>query len=76
MLGGRAVASDPRVAFGVHCDLAEFAQNQLDWTLGRNPFDMCLLYGFGVRNPPSADQRGRHGQRRHLERHHRRAAER
>jgi hypothetical protein len=38
--------------------LAEFAQNQLDWTLGRNPFDMCLLYGFGATNPPSAVSAG------------------
>ena len=42
------VARDATDAFGVRRDLAEFAQNQLDWTLGRNPFDMCLLYGFGV----------------------------
>lgn len=51
ILGGRALG-------GVSPKLAEFAQNQLDWTLGRNPFDMCLLYGFGVNNPPSAESAG------------------
>lgn len=58
ILGGRIVASDPATRFGVSPRLAEFAQNQLDWTLGRNPFDMCLLYGFGATNPPSAVSAG------------------
>jgi hypothetical protein len=51
ILGGKALG-------GVSPKLAVFAQNQLDWTLGRNPFDMCLLYGFGVNNPPSAESAG------------------
>jgi hypothetical protein len=58
ILGGRAIAPDPQGAFGVSPELATFAQNQLDWTLGRNPFGMCMLYGFGVRNPPSAESAG------------------
>lgn len=60
VLGGRIVASDPHTRFGVSPRLAEFAQNQLDWTLGRNPFDMCLMYGFGVKNVPSAISAGEH----------------
>ena len=28
-----------------------FAQNQLDWTLGRNPYDLTMLHGFGHKNP-------------------------
>jgi len=31
--------------------LEEFAQDQIDWILGKNPFDMCMLYGFGRNNP-------------------------
>jgi Glycosyl hydrolase family 9/Cellulase N-terminal ig-like domain len=58
ILGGRIVASDPATRFGVRPRLAAFAQHQLDWTLGRNPFDMCLLYGFGAQNPPSAVSAG------------------
>ena len=58
ILGGRIVASDSTTRFGVSPRLAEFAQNQLDWTLGRNPFDMCLMYGFGAANPPSAVSAG------------------
>lgn len=60
VLGGRIVATDPASRFGVSPRLAEFAQNQLDWTLGRNPFDMCLMYGFGARNVPSAVSAGEH----------------
>jgi len=58
ILGGRLVAPDPKNAFGVRSDLATFAQHQVDWTLGRNPFGMCMLYGFGARNPPSAESAG------------------
>ena len=58
ILGGRQTMPASDGAFGVSAELASFAQNQLDWTLGRNPFDMCMLYGFGVHNPPSAESAG------------------
>jgi hypothetical protein len=59
ILGGRALGGKSNGPhFGLDPKLAEFAQNQLDWTLGRNPFDMCLLYGFGATNPPSAKSAG------------------
>lgn len=32
---------------------AGYAQSQLDWTLGRNPYGISMLYGFGQRNPPT-----------------------
>ncbi len=32
---------------------ASYAQSQLDWTLGRNPYGISMLYGFGKRNPPT-----------------------
>jgi Glycosyl hydrolase family 9/Cellulase N-terminal ig-like domain len=57
VLGGRITRSEAG-PFGVSPRLAEFAQNQLDWTLGRNPFDLCLLYGFGVKNPPHSKSAG------------------
>jgi GH18 family chitinase len=31
--------------------LARYAQDQLDWILGRNPFDASLLHGTGHQNP-------------------------
>jgi hypothetical protein len=30
--------------------LRRFAHDQLDWILGRNPFDACMLHGFGRGN--------------------------
>src|SRR5258706_240100 len=49
-LGGRAAGQSGAV-FGVSGPLAVFAQHSLDWILGRNPFDVCMLYGFGGHNP-------------------------
>ncbi len=40
--------------FGVSPALAQSAQAQLDWTLGRNPYGISMLYGFGAINPPAA----------------------
>lgn len=57
ILGGRITGREAS-PFGVSPRLAEFAQNQLDWTLGRNPFDLCLLYGFGIKNPPYSRSAG------------------
>lgn len=28
------------------------AQRMLDWILGQNPFDLCMMFGIGRRNPP------------------------
>lgn len=58
LLGGRLIAPDPTGPFGLRKELAEFAQNQVDWTLGRNPYGMTMLYGFGQRNPPHAESAG------------------
>jgi hypothetical protein len=59
LLGGRISNPEPTGAFGVSKELAEFAQNQVDWTLGRNPYGMTMLYGFGKLNPPSAESAGK-----------------
>jgi hypothetical protein len=32
-------------------ELADFAQDQMNWILGLNPFDSCMLYGRGRNNP-------------------------
>lgn len=58
LVGGRAVEAAPGQPFGVSPDLARMAQASFDWTLGRNPYDMSLLYGFGAKNPPHADSAG------------------
>jgi len=51
LAGGKEVFADSSNRFGVKGELAIFAQNQLDWTLGRNPYNLCMLNGFGINNP-------------------------
>lgn len=55
IVGGRATANFSEGNFGVSRTLADFAQNQVDWTLGRNPYDLSMLNGFGVNNPVPYD---------------------
>lgn len=67
VVGGRAISSPDQTnntgkaitanhaSFGINNELAVFAQNQMDWTLGRNPYDLCMLNGFGVNNPVPYD---------------------
>ncbi len=31
--------------------LGEYSQNQLNWILGLNPYDICMVQGFGRNNP-------------------------
>ena len=53
-----SVAAAARLAARVFSDdaefrakLAAFAENQLNWILGLNPFDSCMLNGVGRNNP-------------------------
>jgi Glycosyl hydrolase family 9/Cellulase N-terminal ig-like domain len=46
-LASRLFADDARW----QAELKAFAQNQLNWILGLNPFDSCMLYGRGRNNP-------------------------
>ncbi|ALN57885.1 glycosyl hydrolase, family 9 [Lysobacter enzymogenes] len=52
-VGGRALAEHGAAGYGLSADRAGYAQSQLDWTLGRNPYGICMLYGFGRSNPPT-----------------------
>jgi Glycosyl hydrolase family 9/Cellulase N-terminal ig-like domain len=54
-----SVAAAARLAERVFADdaafrgqLEAFATNQLNWILGLNPFDSCMLNGVGRNNPP------------------------
>lgn len=53
VVGGRLVAPTTGAGFGIPADWAGYAQSQIDWTLGRNPYGISMLYGFGRRNPPT-----------------------
>jgi len=47
-LAARRFADDPAFA----AQLRAYAQHQLDWILGLNPFDASMLHGSGRNNPP------------------------
>jgi hypothetical protein len=47
------VVAGRKVGATIPADWAGFAQSQLDWTLGRNPYGISMLFGFGRRNPPA-----------------------
>ena len=51
LLGGAVARPTPGQRLGVSHELGSFALDQLDWVLGKNPFDTCMLAGFGRNNP-------------------------
>nr|WP_295382478.1 glycoside hydrolase family 9 protein [Pseudoxanthomonas sp.] len=53
VIGGRKLAEHGTAGYGLRGNRAGYAQNQLDWTLGRNPYGISMLYGFGEKNPPT-----------------------
>jgi hypothetical protein len=46
-LASRIFSDDRKFQLGVRA----YAQDQLNWILGLNPFDSCMLYGRGRNNP-------------------------
>lgn len=53
VIGGRELAQRGAAGYGLPADRAGYAQSQLDWTLGGNPYGISMLYGFGRKNPPT-----------------------
>jgi hypothetical protein len=51
IVGGRLVYPG-KAAFGVQQHLADYASNQVSWILGCNPYNMCMMYGYGKNNVP------------------------
>lgn len=49
--GGRLVYPDKN-AWGVRAPLLQYAFNQVSWILGKNPYDICMMYGYGKKNVP------------------------
>jgi hypothetical protein len=60
IVGGRLVypGSGP---WGVKPALAEYAERQLSWILGCNPYSLCFMYGFGENNVPYMHSNFGHG---------------
>jgi len=51
ILGGRLVYP-ANEGWGVKKEMAEFAPDQMDWIMGRNPYGVTFMHGFGANNPP------------------------
>jgi hypothetical protein len=51
ILGGRLVYPADN-GWGVRKELAEFAADQIAWIMGRNPYGVTFMHGFGRNNPP------------------------
>ena len=51
IVGGRLVYPD-NAPFGVKPELAIYAENLVSWVLGCNPYNMCMMYGYGHNNVP------------------------
>ncbi|HKG08597.1 MAG TPA: ThuA domain-containing protein [Pedobacter sp.] len=51
IVGGRLVYPAAG-GWGVKPELASYAQQQLSWVLGQNPYNVCFMYGFGKNNVP------------------------
>jgi type 1 glutamine amidotransferase len=51
IVGGRLVYPGTG-AFGVKKELADFATHAVSWILGCNPYNTCMMYGYGRNNVP------------------------
>jgi len=60
IIGGRLVYPG-HAAFGVNQQLAEYASHLVSWVLGCNPFNICLMYGYGQNNVPYMSSMYGHG---------------
>jgi len=49
--GGRLVYPEKN-ALGVRADIADYACSIINWELGNNPYQICMMYGFGQINVP------------------------
>ncbi|MES2456052.1 MAG: glycoside hydrolase family 9 protein [Bacteroidota bacterium] len=63
LVGGRLVYPANN-AWGLRADLAGYAQQQMSWILGCNPYNVCFMYEFGKNNVPYMKALFGHGSQR------------
>ena len=51
LAGNHFAGSDEEELRSLATRLEVFAQDKFDWLMGKNPYGLCMLYGFGDRNP-------------------------
>ena len=49
------ITLNPSFQYGNN-DVSHLAASQFDWILGKNPFDICMMYGYGYTNYPVTRQ--------------------
>jgi hypothetical protein len=60
IVGGRLVYPGTG-AYGVKPELSQFADHLVSWILGCNPYNMCMMYGYGQNNVPHMSSMYGHG---------------
>lgn len=50
--------------WGIKSTLADYAERQLSWIMGCNPYSMCFVYGYGKNNVPYMTSNYGHGSER------------
>ncbi|OOQ58379.1 glycosyl transferase [Mucilaginibacter pedocola] len=63
VVGGRLVYP-AEGNWGIKATLADYAERQLSWIMGCNPYDMSFIYGFGKNNVPYMASNYGHGSER------------
>lgn len=63
VMGGRLVYP-AEGNWGIKSTLAEYAERQISWIMGCNPYDMSFIYGFGKNNVPYMASNFGHGSER------------
>lgn len=60
IVGGRLVYPGT-AAYGVTRELADYASHLISWVLGCNPYNICMMYGYGRNNVPYMSSMYGHG---------------
>lgn len=60
LVGGRLAYHD-KGGWGTTGTLEAYASQQTSWILGCNPYSMCFMYGFGIKNVPYMHSSFGHG---------------
>jgi type 1 glutamine amidotransferase len=60
IVGGRLVYPG-NAAYGVNQKLADYASHLVSWVLGCNPYNICMMYGYGQNNVPYMSSMFGHG---------------
>ncbi|WP_114793253.1 glycoside hydrolase family 9 protein [Niabella yanshanensis] len=52
MIAGGRLVYPANNEWGAQAEIVKYAFNQVSWILGKNPYGMCMMYGYGHKNVP------------------------